>query len=145
MKKLTVLCAAAVMALSLGGCRQASRVNYNLSKSADNFNVTRRLSVINTRTDEPLFEMVGNFAISNDDENELVVTVETCGEAALNQRWKALVERGAAAELSLVSDCKKETNVWSLVRRSGAYVDKYHYEVNFLPEMIIPITFTSDD
>jgi hypothetical protein len=28
---------------------------------------------------------------------------------------------------------------------SGAFVDKYHYEINFLPEMIVPITFTSND
>lgn len=28
---------------------------------------------------------------------------------------------------------------------SGASVSKYHYEVNFLPEMINPITFTSKD
>lgn len=28
---------------------------------------------------------------------------------------------------------------------SGAYVDKYHYEVNFLPEMIIPVTITMND
>jgi hypothetical protein len=28
---------------------------------------------------------------------------------------------------------------------SGAYVDPYHYEVNFLPDMIIPVTFTMED
>ena len=28
---------------------------------------------------------------------------------------------------------------------SGAEVDKYHYEVNFLPEAIIPVTFTNKD
>ena len=28
---------------------------------------------------------------------------------------------------------------------SGAEVDKYHYEVNFLPDMITPVTLTSDD
>lgn len=28
---------------------------------------------------------------------------------------------------------------------SGAYVDKYHYEINYLPEMIVPITITSQD
>jgi hypothetical protein len=28
---------------------------------------------------------------------------------------------------------------------SGAYVNKYKYEINFLPEMISPITFTSND
>lgn len=28
---------------------------------------------------------------------------------------------------------------------SGAYVDNYHYEVNYLPEMIIPVTITAKD
>jgi hypothetical protein len=28
---------------------------------------------------------------------------------------------------------------------SGAYVDNYHYEVNYLPEMIIPVTLTMKD
>lgn len=28
---------------------------------------------------------------------------------------------------------------------SGASVSKYHYEVNFLPEAIVPIKFTSKD
>ena len=28
---------------------------------------------------------------------------------------------------------------------SGAEVSKYHYEVNFLPQQIVPITFTSND
>lgn len=28
---------------------------------------------------------------------------------------------------------------------SGAYVDNYHYEVNYIPEMIQPITVISTD
>ncbi len=41
------------------GCqRQASKVSYNLSLEADSFNVTRRLTVINTRTED------GNAAIN---------------------------------------------------------------------------------
>ena len=28
---------------------------------------------------------------------------------------------------------------------SGAEVDKYRYEVNFLPESIVPVTITSND
>lgn len=28
---------------------------------------------------------------------------------------------------------------------SGAYVDKYHYEVHYIPEMIQPITITTKD
>ena len=45
-------------------------------KEADNFNVTRRLEVINARTDKPVFELIGNFAISNNSTNELEITVE---------------------------------------------------------------------
>jgi hypothetical protein len=32
-----------------------------------------------------------------------------------------------------------------LEESGGAHVDPYHYEINFLPEMIQPITFTSSD
>ena len=33
------------------GCTQANHVSVNVSKEADNFNVIRRLTVINTRSD----------------------------------------------------------------------------------------------
>ena len=40
----------AALACMLCGCqRQSDRVAYNISKEADNFNVTRRLEVINAR------------------------------------------------------------------------------------------------
>lgn len=32
------------------GCTEATQVSYNVSQEADNFNVIRRLTVINTRT-----------------------------------------------------------------------------------------------
>jgi len=42
-----------VVAVSMSGCgRQATVVSRNVSKEADNFNVVRRLTVINTRTDK---------------------------------------------------------------------------------------------
>ena len=79
-KKIMSIMAAAAVITSLCSCEwttQADRVNYNMSKEADRFNVSRRLSVINMRTDKPIFELVGNFSISNNNSNELVVTVET--------------------------------------------------------------------
>ena len=112
-KKIMAALLCGAMMCSLSACRESERVAYNISKKADNFNVTRRLEVINARTDKPVFELIGNFAISNNSENELVY---------LND-WTIYV----------VEDV------------SGAYVDKFHYEVNFLPEMIIPVTVTSHD
>ena len=122
----TILLLAALSCLS--GCTESERVSYNISKEADNFNVTRRLAVINARTDNPVFELIGNFSLSNNDSNELVVTCEI----APGQYKKHYVY----------------LNEWTLYvveDVSGAYVSPYHYEVNFLPEAFIPYVFTTDD
>ena len=54
--KLVIICASVFMMV---GCRQADRVNYNIRKDADNFNVRRRVVAINTRTNESLFVVEG--------------------------------------------------------------------------------------
>ena len=128
-KMIAILMCIGVFACMLCGCqRQSDRVAYNISKEADNFNVTRRLAVINARTDEPVFELIGNFAISNNSTNELVVTVEV-GQGVYKKHMVYL----------------NEWTIYVVEDVSGAYVDKYHYEVNFLPEMIIPVTITMND
>lgn len=112
----------------LCGCTEADRVTYNVQKEADNFNVTRRLSVINARSDKPVLELIGNFSISNNEANELVVTIEVAPNV-----YKV--------DYVYLNDW----TMYTVEDVSGAYVDKYHYEMNFLPEMIIPITFTNKD
>lgn len=115
-------------AVLLCGCTEAGRVTYNVQKEADNFNVTRRLSVINARSDKPVLELIGNFSISNNEANELVVTIEVAPNV-----YKV--------DYVYLNDW----TMYTVEDVSGAYVDKYHYEMNFLPEMIIPITFTNKD
>ena len=110
------------------GCSQASRVSHNISKEADRFNVTRRLAVINARTDKPVFEIVGKFSISNTSTNELAVTVEVA-EGQYKKHYVYL----------------NEWTIYTVEDVSGAYVDNYHYEVNYLPEMIVPVTVTMKD
>lgn len=125
-KRILMALVLVAMVFLLVGCEsQADRVSVNLSKEADNFNVTRRLAVINARTDKPIFEMVGNFSIGNNVNDELVVTVQT-GPDTYKKHYVYLNEW----TLYVVEDV------------SGANVDPFHYEVNFLPEMIVPITFT---
>lgn len=127
-KLIAVILAASVLAASATGCgREADRVSYNVSQEADNFNVIRRLVVINARTDKPMFELVGAFSFELDD-NRIIATVET----GKNQYKKHSVGL-------------TDWTLWSVEDLEGASVDKYHYEVNFLPEMIVPVTFTSKD
>ena len=130
MKK--IICAILIficVSVLLVGCSQADRVSENISKEADRFNVTRRLVVINARSDKPIFELVGNFSIKTDSyDGQLEVTVE--------------VEQGKYKKHFVYLN---EWTIYTVEDVSGAYVDNYHYEINYLPEMIMPVTITVKD
>lgn len=65
MKKFVALLMVMVLGMCmLTGCTESDQVSYNISKEANNFNVTRKLTVINARTDTVLFEMIGTFSLS---------------------------------------------------------------------------------
>ena len=108
---------AMLMLLGLTACTEAGRVNQNLSQEADNFNITRRLEVINARTDTPLFELIGNFSLSNNSDNELVVTVE--------------LENGIYKKHYVYLN---EYTMYVVEDLSGSNVSPYHYEINVLPQ-----------
>lgn len=130
MKKIIAIILAIIMILSLVGCgTQADRVSQNLSNEADRFNITRRLAVINCRSDKPVFELIGNFSIETDSyDNQLEVTVE--------------YEKGLYKKHFIYLN---DWITYTVEDVSGAYVDNYHYEFNYLPEMINPITITQKD
>ena len=107
----------------LYGCTEADQVSANISQEANNFNVTRKLTVINARTDTVLLEMVGTFSLQNNAANELEVICEVA-EGKYQKHFVYLNEY----TLYVVEDI------------SGANVDKYHYEINFLPEWGFKIT-----
>ena len=62
------------------GCSTADTVNANLSKDANEFNVYRRITVTNARTDTIMLQAEGYMALSNNSDNELVVTIKTGDE-----------------------------------------------------------------
>lgn len=115
------------LALIFAGCTEADNVSYNVSQEADNFNVVRRLTVLNARTDKPMFELIGAFSFTLE-ENRIIAIVET-GPDEYKKHSVGLTE----------------WTLWVVEDISGAEVDKYRYEVNFLPEQIVPVTFTSND
>lgn len=69
--KIKVIAVAAMCATMLTGCTKSCMVSHNVSKEANNFNVTRKITVINVRDDNVLYELTGNFSMENSDENEL--------------------------------------------------------------------------
>lgn len=126
---LSIMTASAIM-MAFSGCTEASRVSSNLSHEAENFNVIRRLTVMNARSDNIMFELEAAFSIEVDGaDDQLEVTCEV-GDGVYKKHFIGLNEW----TLYVVEDV------------SGAEVDKYHYVVNYLPEgNIIPIEIEEND
>ena len=112
-----------IAALALTGCSQADRASRNVSVEADNFRVVRRLTVINTVTDQPIMEMVGNFSIKADiEDSQLEITAK---------------EEDGTFRKHFVGISPTVTYVVEDI--SGADVSAYRYQISYLPEAIIPI------
>ena len=76
--RITVIIAFLLIVLSMfSGCTAAENVNHNLSQAADNFQVVRKITVYNARTDMIIMEMEGVMSLSNNSTSELVVTCMT--------------------------------------------------------------------
>lgn len=128
-KQKKIIATIIIVGMLLVGCTEADKVSSNVSQEADNFNVIRRLTVLNARSDKPMFELIGAFSITVDSaDNQLEVICET-GENEYKKHFIAL----------------NEWTMYVVEDVSGAEVDKYRYEVNFLPESIVPVTITNND
>ncbi len=82
MKNVIKYCVLLVTILMIGSCvcltscREADRASYNISREADNFNIVRRVTVIDCITGDVMFQMSGRMSIyadTNDDQLELIV------------------------------------------------------------------------
>ena len=96
------------------GCSEASNVNHNLSQAADNFEVVRKITVYNARTDLIIMEMEGLMSLSNNGVNELVVTCRT----GVNEYKKNYVYLNNYV-IYVVEDI------------TGTVTDPYHYKIHF--------------
>lgn len=119
MKKIIAVFVSVILVLTFSGCRESDVVSYNVSKEADSFDVTRRITVINARTDRVIFELEGVFALKNSMSNELTVICKT-GDDEYKKHFVYLNEY----TLYFVEDI------------GGADVSALSYEVTFYPQKI---------
>ena len=114
--------------LALSGCTEAERVSTNLAQESDNFNVVRKVTVLNAITNDTMFEMTGKMSIKADTaDKQLEIVVEDNGKYQ-----KHIV--GLSDNVSYV--------VQDLDVKD---VDKYHYSINFNPKMWVPVAPTYSD
>lgn len=123
----------ALLALMLfTGCtteREAQKVSYNISKQADNFNVVRRLTVINTRSDKCILQMTGKISIE-DQSDGIAVLVELDRDKSIYQKHYIYMN---------------EWTMYTVEDISGVSVSKYAYEMEFMPQTLIPVKITADE
>jgi uncharacterized lipoprotein YajG len=130
MKRLMLVLMIGIAVFLITGCeRQSERVSYNLSLEADNFNVVRRLTVINCIANDVLFQMEGKISITKDNtDNQLEILVED--ENGNYQKHFV----GLSDNVTYIVEQKRFKNT-----------DKYKYILNFNPKMWIPVTVDSVD
>jgi ABC-type Fe3+-hydroxamate transport system substrate-binding protein len=121
MKKIFLLMI--VITIFITGCAtQADVASQNLSKSADMFQVERRIVFYNGITGDYILVIEGKCSLGNNDlEGELSVTCKT-GENIYKKHFLGLSDNVTyfAEQIDPVS------------------VDVYHYKVIFKPEVIVP-------
>jgi hypothetical protein len=121
MKKIFLLMVAIVI-LVTGCATQADVASQNLSKSADMFQVERRIVFYNGITGDYILVIEGKCSLGNNDSpGELSVTCKT-GENTYKKHFLGLSD-----------------NVTYFAEQiDSAQVDVYHYKVIFKPEIIVP-------
>ena len=105
---------AVILPFMLTGCSfedEANVVSRNISKEADNFNIYRKITVINNQTDTVMLEFEGWCSITKDNtDNQLEVTYRV-GEDDYYKDFIGLNDR----------------TTYLVTQIDGANIDKYHY------------------
>ena len=132
-KKIAALAGAALMTIglaTLSGCStESDKVSYNISKEADNFNVRRRVAIINTRTDKIEFKVEGLISVDTSNSKKLVVIAEVS-----KGKYRKHLINMTKNNMYVVEDLT-----------DGTKVNKYKYEVEYMPESILPVTITNNE
>ena len=120
MKKIIIAAFMIIMLFVLSACRQADTVQHNLQREADDFNIRRRITVLNTRTDTPMMQITGLLSIDVDKDGDLNIIIEkspnefVLNYAHLSQDTTYIVEQIETKEVS-----------------------KYQYEIKFYPSQLV--------
>lgn len=121
MNKNFLIAGTLLSAMALTGCSSAAdKANENLSKSAENFEVPRRIVGINGITDKILFSVEGFCSYENDGDTFQAICKEPGGEISRTTL-------GLSDNVTFVS-----------TQLAGIKVSTFHSRIIFRPEAIVP-------
>lgn len=124
--KLAAVGLAIALALPLSGCAtDADVTSYNLSQSAEKFEINRRIVFFNGITDKYLLEVQGFCVVDSGDNSALAGALEVVCKTGNGEYKKHFL--GLSDNVSYFVEQVESANV-----------SAYHYKVIFKPEAIIP-------
>lgn len=123
MKRIVQFSVLVLSVLALVACREADRVSHNLSKEADNFNIVRKITVINAIKGEILYQMTGKMSIHHSAEDGQLEIIAQDDNGGYKKHFIGLSD-----------------NVTYVVEDiTGADVSNTKYTITFNPDMVIPL------
>ena len=130
-KKVLLVLVLIVTAITFAGCeRQAEKVAYNISLEADNFNIIRKIIVINGINNDIVFQLSGRVSIETPSPKKLVLTVQH-GANDYRKHYILLGDNDSV----IVEDTGLGRND----------VSNYRYTLNFNPKMWLPVDIKNID
>jgi uncharacterized lipoprotein YajG len=123
-KSLTAIIITILTILLLTGCSgEANKVSANLSQEADNFNIVRRVTVINCFSDTVVLQLEGKVSIHVDAaDQQLEITIEN-EDGTYSKEFVGL----------------NDFTTYTVEQIGSATTNKYKYRLNFNPKMILPL------
>lgn len=119
-KKVKLLIAGALVALTAACGSDSDVVNKNLDKDADNFKVNRRVVFYNAILDKYIMIVEGYCSVDPGDANRMTVTCKVGNEYKRNALGKS------------------DNVLWWYEQLTTSGVSANHYKVIFKPESIVP-------
>lgn len=117
--------------IMITGCGdEVDRVQYNITREADNFNVVRRVTVIDCITGDVLFQMSGRMSINAD---------------TMDNQLEIYVEDGGTYQKHIIGLSDNVTYVVEDLNLGANDVSRYRYTINFNPNMWIPVEVDTID
>lgn len=119
----------ALIVILLTGCTQADVVSSNLSKQADNFNVLRRITVINGISDDIMYQMTGKFSLETDSTDRKIDLIIENEDGSYSKNFIGYSDNTNY----IIEDL--DTN----------YVSRYKFTINYNPKMWVPVEVDTID
>lgn len=129
MKKAITAGVIGIAALALAGCNDADIASQNLSKAADNFEITRRVVFYNGITDSYMLSIEGLCSLGNESTSTMISVTCKTGPNAFKKHFLG----------------RSDNVTFFIEQLESADVSTYHYRVVFKPQTILPdIDFRGD-